>query len=174
MVILAALVIAAALVWSARLVAAEIAASRDAGRRAHVLTIFDLFAPAIAAAQQDPRALLVWQPIARTTRALFPEELAQIDRAAGASFPFTSEFVQAAHARWTADWLAWERSHDATYKRKVVEVEHELGVASPALARTRLDAIEHEKLELYQRRYEEYVRVARTLQTLAETRSTGA
>ena len=28
--------------------------------------------------------------------------------------------MQAAHAQWTADWLAWERTHDAEYKLKAV------------------------------------------------------
>ena len=35
-------------------------------------------------------------------------------------------------------------------------------------ARARLDAIEQEKLELYQRRYAEYVRVAKALQALVK------
>jgi hypothetical protein len=33
--------------------------------------------------------------------------------------------------------------------------------------RARLDAVEREKLETYQRRYEEYVRVAKALQALS-------
>jgi hypothetical protein len=36
------------------------------------------------------------------------------------------------------------------------------------LARARLDAVEREKLELYQRRYEEYVRVSKALQSLSK------
>jgi hypothetical protein len=34
------------------------------------------------------------------------------------------------------------------------------------IGRARLDAIEREKLDLYQRRYAEYVRTAKALQTL--------
>src|SRR5262245_6338509 len=105
MILVAALVIAAAVVWSAQLVAGRVAAARDDTRRAHVLTLLQLFAPTIAAAQDDPRALVVWQPLARSARTIFPEAFAEIDRATGARFPFTREALQAAHARWTTDWL---------------------------------------------------------------------
>ena len=50
---------------------------------------------------------------------------------------------------------------------RVAAAEQELVAAGPSpLLRARLDAVEREKLELYQRRYEEYVRVARALQAL--------
>jgi hypothetical protein len=126
------------------------------------------FAPAVGAADGDPRAILAWQPVARTARQLFPEEFALLDRASGGSFPFTSERVQAAHARWTADWLAWERAHDGEYRVKAALIEHELAASgeSPVL-RARLESVDREKLEAYQRRYEEYIRVAKALQTLA-------
>jgi hypothetical protein len=47
--------------------------------------------------------------------------------------------------------------------------EHELAASngSPA-ARARVDAIEREKLDLYQRRYQDYVQVAKALQALIE------
>jgi hypothetical protein len=79
--------------------------------------------------------------------------------------------VQAAHARCTADWLAWERSHDAEYKLRAAALEQALAAASESekpLARARLDAIEREKLERYQQRYEEYIRTAKALQALIE------
>src|SRR5262245_7263427 len=101
MILVAALVVAAALVWSAQLVARHVAAIREDARRTRLLPLIDLFAPAIAAAQQDPRALLVWQPLARSARALLPDAFEEIDRAVGATFPFTREMLQAAHARWT-------------------------------------------------------------------------
>jgi hypothetical protein len=164
--LISALVIAAAVVWSAQLVVGQLTAARDERRRAHAVSLLQLFAPAIGAVQQDPRALLVWQPLARSARALEPDAFAALDRAIGATFPFTTETLQAAHARWTADWLAWERSHDATYKRKALEAQHALADASSPVARAQLEAIEQEKLELYQRRYEEYVRVAKALQSL--------
>jgi hypothetical protein len=67
----------------------------------------------------------------------------------------------------SADWLAWERRHDADSKLKAAIVEHELGgdVHSP-FGRARLDAVEHEKLDLYQQHYEEYIRIAKGLQAL--------
>ena len=134
------------------------------GRTADLLAIF---APAVSAAAGDPRALLVWQPLARTARKLFPEEFATLDAAAGGPFPFTKEQIESAHAQWTADWLAWELAHDTTYKLKVAEVEHELAASGGSpLFRARLDAVEREKLDLYQRRYAEYIRVAKAIQAL--------
>jgi hypothetical protein len=166
LIIVAALIVAVSVAWGARTIAGQVASRREEERRGRVLTILDLFAPAIAAVQQEPRALLVWQPLARSARRLFPEEFAAIDQASGGTFPFGTETLQSAHARWTADWLAWERSHDAACKRKALEVEHDAALTDPMVRRARLDAIEQEKLELYQRRYEEYVRVAKSLQSL--------
>jgi hypothetical protein len=162
----------AAVLWvaGARIVR-ELAAVRDGAARARTLTILQLLAPALTAAQADPRALLVWAPIARTARALFPEEFARIDRAAGGTFPFDAERLQAAHDRWTADWLAWERAHDAEYKGKAAVAEVALALSGGGVAaRVRADAIEREKLDLYQRRYEEYIRVAKALQELSAAR----
>ena len=165
--IVAAIVVAGAVMWGALAIAREIAAAREAAGRGRALDLLSLFAPAVGAADADPRALLVWQPIARAARQLFPDEFASLDRAADAAFPFTAERIQAAHARWTADWLGWERSHDAEYKMKAAEVEQDLlASGGSAVMRGRLDAVEREKLERYQRRYEEYVRVAKALQAL--------
>jgi hypothetical protein len=166
MVLAAALVVAAAILWAAWLVTGELRADRVEMRRARTLAIVTAFAPGIVAARSDPRALLTWEPLARTARGLCPEEMAAIDRAAGATFPFPNDVLQAAHAQWTADWLAWEGTHDAEYKRRAAEAAHEAAAAEPALVRARLDAIEREKLDLYQRRYGEYVRVAKALQGL--------
>jgi hypothetical protein len=130
--------------------------------------MLQMFAPALAAADADPRALLVWYPLAQQARAIFPEEFAALDRAAAATFPFTKERVQAAHARWTADWLAWEHTHDAEYKLRTATVEQDLAASGGSpVQRARLDAVEREKLDLYQRRYTEYVQVAKALQALA-------
>ena len=165
-VLLAALIVAGVLAWGARAIAREIAAVRDAACRDRMLQLLGIFAPGMSAADADPRALLVWQPLARTARRLFPEELAAIDRAAGAEFPFSAERISAAHARWTTEWLAWERAHDVEYKFKAAAVEAELAADGSPLARARLDAIEREKLDSYQRRYEEYIRVAKAIQAL--------
>ena len=167
MLLAAAVVVAAALWWAAREVAGELRAGRDDAARARTLALLDLFAPALRQAQDDPRALLGWQPCAKIARQLFPAECAAIDRAAGGPFPFTPEEIQAAHARWTTEWLAWERAHDASYKLKAAAVEQEIAaVGASAALRGRLDAIEQEKLDLYQRRYSEYVRIAKALQAL--------
>ena len=136
-------------------------------QRDRELALAALFAPGMAAAQGDPRVLLTWQPLAKTLRSRFPDEFAALDAASGSTFPFSKEFISAAHSRWTADWLAWEKSHDATYKMKALVVQQELkGDAGSEVARAKLDAVEREKLELYQRRYEEYVRVGKALQSL--------
>jgi hypothetical protein len=168
-VLLAALIVAVAIVVAAYRIVGELRASREDAARERALTIVRTFAPGVEAARADPRALLAWHPLARTVRQLFPTECSRLDAAAGGSFPFPPEQVQAAHARWTADWLAWERAHDAEYKGRAVVAEHELAVSngSPA-ARARLDGIEREKLDLYQRRYQEYVQVAKALQALIE------
>lgn len=165
--LLAALIVAGAIWWGVQQLVGEMRGGRDDAARARTLALIDLFAPAIGAAQADPRALLAWQPLAKVARQLFPAECAALDGAAGGTFPFTSEHAQAAHAQWTADWLAWERIHDGDYKLKTAVAEQELVASgdSPVL-RARLDAIEREKLDLYQRRYSEYVRIAKALQSL--------
>jgi hypothetical protein len=168
-VLLAAGIVGVALVAAAWILASrrpvDAAGSQEAAARR--LEILAAFAPGIAAASEDPRALLVWQPLATAARSLFPDDFAAIDRAAGGTFPFSSAFIQAAHARWSTDWLAWERTHDAEYKLKAATVEEEIrsATATPAL-RARVESIEREKLERYQRRYEEYTRVSKALKQL--------
>lgn len=169
--ILAAIVVAAAVgitvAWCSTRIVSELRAAREAAARGRVIEILTAFAPAGGAATKDPRAVLEWEPLARIARQLFPDEFAQIDRAAGAPFPFGPERIQAAHAQWTADWLAWEGAHDAEYKLKAAVVEEALaGAADSRALRARSDAIEREKLEIYQRRYQEYVQVAKGLQRL--------
>ena len=160
-----AVLIAAAIVWAGWRVARELSAHR--APRTSIPQLFAIFAPGVAAAAADPRALLAWQPLAATARRMFPNEFAALDRASGGTFPFTNEQIHAAHARWTTDWLAWERSHDAEYKLKAMLVEQELGdrLTSPS-GRAQIDAIERDKLDRYQQRYEEYTRIARGLQAL--------
>ena len=164
--LLPGLVVAAAVCWAALLVVAELKAGRADASRGRVLAIFTAFAPAAGAAAADPRAVLVWEPLARTARALFPDEFGLIERAAGTRFPFGPERIQAAHAQWTTDWLAWEGAHDAEFKMKAAAIEEELAAAPSPTGRARLDAVEREKLDRYQRRYQEYVRVAKALQQL--------
>jgi hypothetical protein len=143
-------------------------------RTRHQTTLQQLmatFTPAAAAGQHDPRQIVVWHPLAQASRRLFPEAFKELDAAAGGAFPFTKEQLKAAHSRWTADWLAWERAHDAEYSVKSAQVQDEIdrtqGQASPLL-RTRLAAVEQQKLERYQQRYEEYIKTAKALAALSE------
>jgi hypothetical protein len=167
-IVLSALIVAAVVYWAAQQIVVELKAARDEAARARTAAMLQLFAPALAAADADPRALLVWQPLAQIARTLFPQEFGALDRAATGAFPFTKERLEAAHAQWTADWLAWERTHDAEYKLKAAAAEHELEASGGSpLVRARLEAVEREKLDLYQRRYADYVRVAKALHALA-------
>ncbi|HEY6509963.1 MAG TPA: hypothetical protein VIY56_18195, partial [Vicinamibacterales bacterium] len=87
---------------------------------------------------------------------------------------FSDDDIQRAHDRWTANWLAWERTHDGVYKLKAAEARAALAAAmndaQAESARARVDDVEREKLEIYQRRYEEYVRIAKALQALKSPR----
>jgi hypothetical protein len=140
-------------------------------RDAVVQGLIATFGSGAAAVQQDPKQLLVWYPLARTSRKLFPEAFAELDRARGGAFPFTKEQIESAHARCSSDWLAWERAHDAEFSLKAAEVEDEIvrsgGPATP-LMRTRIAAVEQQKLEQYQRRYEEYIKTAKALAAFVE------
>ena len=167
LLLLAAAIIAVAIAWGCRQITSALTTAREAAVSLRTLQVLQTFAPAAREASSDPRAVLAWEPLARTVRQLFPEEFTRLDRASGVTFPFGLDRIQAAHAQWTAEWLAWERTHDAEYKLKAAAVEEEIARSdgSPVL-RARLDAVEREKLDLYQRRYEEYVRVAKALHAL--------
>jgi hypothetical protein len=145
---------------------------RLARRERLVAGLLATFAPAIARVREDARELLVWHPLAEAARRLYPAAFAAIDRARGQRFPFAAADVQAAHDRWTAEWLAWERAHDFEYKLKATEAERDLR-ADPTsdVLRGRVQAVERAKLELYQRRYEEYIRVAKAIQGLDSPQS---
>ena len=135
-----------------------------------ILQLLATFAPAAGAVQQDPKQLLVWYPLAQASRRQFPEAFKELDKSAGGTFPFSKQELQAAHAHCSADWLAWERAHDAEFSLKAAQVQDEIaraGEASPLL-RTRLAAIEQQKLERYQQRYEEYIKTAKAIAAYAE------
>lgn len=170
---LAALVAVAAGLWSL------VRDSRALRRERELQSILATFGPAIQEARHDPRALLAWYPLAEASRHLFPEAFTSLDGALSTRFPFSKEQVEAAHARWTADWLAWERAHDLEYKLKASEAERELeadGQLGTSIGKARLETIEREQLERYQARYQEYVTVAKALAALgsADTGTQGA
>jgi hypothetical protein len=155
-----------AIVWL--LITRELRQSRH---EAAVHSALHTFGLAQAAAQQDPKQLLAWHPLAETSRMLFPGAFAALDTATGARFPFSKELVERAHAKVSSEWLAWEQAHDEEYRIKAAAAEQELANAGggvAALARARLDRIQHEKIERYQQRYEEYVRTAKALQALLQ------
>jgi guanyl-specific ribonuclease Sa len=162
------LLVGAALAYVLWRIGDEIQRQRREATLQHIVVTF---APAAAAAQQDARQLVLWYPLAQTSRKLFPEAFKELDAAAGGVFPFTKDQLKAAHARWTADWLAWERAHDAEYSVKAAQVQDEIDRASApasALLRTRLAAVEQQKLERYQQRYEEYIKTAKVLAAFAD------
>ena len=166
--LIAAIIVAGAIVWGCLQIVGGMRALQREMERVRVLDLLSLFRGALDGTGADARSLLAWEPVVRVARQLFPDEVATLDQAWGAAFPFGTARVEAAHAQWTTEWLLWERAHDADYKLKAAVAEEELkrSEGSPA-ARARLEAIEHEKLERYQRRYEEYVRIGKALQALA-------
>jgi hypothetical protein len=166
-ILIAAAIVAAAILIAARMAAVRPSSAADDAFKTRQLQLLSLFAPGICSAADDPRALLAWQPLAVTARRLFADEFAGLDRAAGSTFPFSRAQLDAAHARWSAEWLMWEQAHDAEYKLKASAAEEELRSAGGStVARARLDNIEREKLERYQRRYEQYTRVSKALKNL--------
>jgi hypothetical protein len=136
-----------------------------------VLMLLQTFGAAQATAQHDPKQLLAWQPLAEGARRLFPAAFATLDAALGAGFPFSKELLERAHARVSSEWLAWEKAHDEEYRIKAAAAEQELKSSTgdaAALARARIDRIQHEKIERYQQRYEDYIRTAKALQALLQ------
>lgn len=164
------LVVATIVAAGAAIVGVVERARRD-GRRRHrerlIAALLTSIAP--AAARADPRELCGWGPVAVTARALFPDIVAAIESRTGERFPFPRETVEEAHARWTAEWLAWERGHDADFRQRSIVLEAELqatGDAGLPAGRARMAALDDEKLQAYQHRYEEYVRIGNGLAAL--------
>ena len=127
--------------------------------------------PGVVAARAYPEALVAWAEVARVARGAFPEACARLDAAAGGRFPFSHDLVEAAHARWTAEWLAWEGQHDVQYKERTAAAEQELEAAGEDAAtacRLRLAAVNQEKLQTYQERYEHYVRVGKAIGAIGD------
>lgn len=164
----AAGVVAAAVLAGSRGLVREIREHRE---QAAILSLIRTFAPAAAETARDPKALLQWFPLANSARVMFPRAFAALDGAFGRPFPLGSADAQDAHARWTADWLAWEASHDADYKLKAATLDEQLQHLSgdrAALVRAELAAVEREQLERYQQRYVEYVRAGKALAALGK------
>jgi hypothetical protein len=168
MVVVAAIYggILAAILWC--LITRELQALR---RQSAIHAMLQTFGEGQAAVLSDPRQLLAWYPLARAARQLEPAAFAAIDAATGRSFPFTRDDAEQAHAKISSDWLAWEKAHDEEYRIKAADAEQVLRASTgdaAAVARARLDRIQHEKIERYQQRYEEYIRTGRALQALLQ------
>ena len=136
---------------------------------AQILDLLATLGPVAERARSDPRVLLAWFPIAEAARRRFPEAFETLDQSDAGRFPFDEAHLDAAHTRWTADWLEWERDHDAEYRQKSDAIETQLAQSAGAEAtplRAQLEVVEREKLERYQRRYEDYVRTSRALEKL--------
>jgi hypothetical protein len=166
LIALAVLVGAGVIAWAVVRATRVAPVVSDDAAKSRQLALLSAFAPAVVAAAHDPTVIVTWQPVVQTARALFPAEFAAIEKASGATFPFSSELVRQAHARWTTEWLVWERGHDAEFKRRAAAAHADPGAPITAATRAALDAIENEKLELYQRRYAEYVQIAKALQAI--------
>ena len=154
-----------ALLWAIRV---EV---RRRAEHATIATLVQTFGPALVDVEREPRQLLAWHPLAEATRKMFPAAFSALDTATGSRFPFSKELVERAHATVSSEWLAWEKAHDEEYRIKAAAAEQEMTGAAgeaAALARARLDRIQHEKIERYQQRYEQYVRTAKALQALLE------
>ena len=142
---------------------------RRRNRDQTLIALFGLFAPVAARAMVEPSELIAWSDTAQAARRAFPDLFQELDRASEGSFPFSRDLIESAHAKWTSDWLAWEQEHDFTYKHRINEIEHELQDASTEKAtslRASLEATEQEKLQAYQQRYEEYVRIGKAISEL--------
>ena len=169
MIELALLAVAATIGGGAILVRQTLGRRR---RDAQLLGLLATFGPACERARSDPRVLLAWYPTALAARRAFPQAFRVLDGDGQCPFPFGPAELEAAHARWSTEWLDWERRQDADHRARRETVEAELAQAGDAVApmlRARLEALEQQKLEQYQHRYEEYVRVSRELKALSET-----
>lgn len=174
LLVAASLLLAATLAIVGALLIIEMRRRRREQALGHLL---GALGPAVVAARADPEALVAWAAVARAARGAFPEACARLDAAAGGRFPFSSELIEAAHARWTADWLAWERQHDLKYKEQTAAAERELDAAGedevPA-CQLRLAAVNQEKLQTYQERYEHYVRTGKAIGAIEDALDAGA
>jgi hypothetical protein len=131
-----------------------------------VMKLIEVFGAVTARGRSDPRELVGWAETARMARRRFPDACEELDRAMNGRFPFSDELVETAHARWTTEWLSWERQHDTEYKDRAARLEATLeGVAPDAqrVVRSNLASLEDEKLQTYQQRYETYVQVGTAL-----------
>ena len=171
MLAFAVFLIAAAFVFGVFAVVATLRARR---RDEQLFNVCATFGPPLERAQADPRVLLAWYPASCAMRRQFGDAFAALSADPSKPFPWGPADVEAAHARWTATWLEWERHQDAEYRVRTAGIELQLDQADASAIpelKTSLQRLEQEKLERYQRRYEEYVKVSRALAKLTDSAS---
>lgn len=123
-------------------------------------------------ARSDARELIAWSGAIGMARKMYPNIMQELDLASGEKFPFTTEVIEDAHSQWTADWLTWERHHDIEFKERTRKLLAQSDSASDSMSqadRVQLGSIEDEKLQSYQQKYEEYIRIGNALSALKET-----
>lgn len=165
---LGSLLVAAVIVWAATFVSRAVNRLRDELAQVRQAQLLTILAPALDEVRRDPAALLAWRRLSDLARTLLPGDAAALDRAAGSQYPFSAADIQDAHARWTSHWLAWERAHDVEFKARVSALQAEAARSGEAVSRAQLDAVDQEKLDRYQQRYAEYVRISKALQALLQ------
>ncbi len=140
----------------------------EARRDRQIQSLLATFGPVTERVRDDPRRLLAWYPVAERARRLFPDAFEAIETG-GDRFPFSDALIESVEAKWTAEWLEWERNNDTEYREQSAVIEATLESAEGAAAkaaRARLDTIERDRLDRYQRRYQDYVEVSRGLAAL--------
>jgi adenine phosphoribosyltransferase len=158
-----ALIVAAAIWWTAQQIVGELRAARD-GRRAAGCSCSSSSLPRARRGAARSTAFLVWYPLARS-RASCCRPTARLDPRRRI-VPVPAGAGAGAHAQWTMTGSPGSGPTTAS-KLKAATAEQALAASpdSPVL-RGRLDAVEREKLDTYQRRCAEYVRIAKALQAL--------
>ena len=134
---------------------------------AHLVTVIP---PSLATS--DPRVILGWANSFGVVRRLFPMAIQRIEHVSGGPFPVSNAIIEQVHARWTTDWLAWERNHNAEFQEKSAALEAEAGTTGRMVdpdIRARSARLEDEKLQTYQQRYEEYVSIGKALTDLRQS-----
>tara|TARA_B100001123_G_C15325028_1_gene1029255 strand:+ start:2217 stop:2777 length:561 start_codon:yes stop_codon:yes gene_type:complete len=140
--------------------------ARRAREERLLLEILRLFKTARVEGNKDPQSLVGWAQLSVISRRLFPSSFERLDQVTGGQFPFSDEFIDETHARWTSEWLSWEQRHDRDYKDRAFAIENQLKSVTDQerdLLLKRLDSVNSEKLQTYQSRYELYVKVGKSI-----------
>ena len=162
----------AALVLVAVLVVAERARRERLRQHREQVAALLLTSVGPAVARADGRELLGWRSVATALREVLPDAVRD-HRAGHGSSPFRfrgrSSTTPTPAGRPTGS--RGNGRHDIRFRQRASALEAELrgsGRVDTASGQARLAALDDEKLQDYQCRYEEYVRVGKALAALAE------